>query len=276
MQRYLKDLLKEYVNICDENALTYYVIGGTALGAVRHHGFIPWDDDIDVAMPRPDYERLCGANRDIVLPDRYVARDSRDLLFGSFDDTWIEIQHGDSEWDRKQPYLSIDIFPIDGTPNNHIIRVLHFAHTYLLFGLVKFKRISYIQRTEGMKNRESRPAAEKMLIRMGGIFNKLLAGVSEERLVDRFRKVSSKYDYMSSNVVGLFTGRYRQKDFFRKSVFEPGSFVDFCGLSVRAYQELTEYLIRLYGENYMELPPEESRERHGDLRIRLIRGGDAK
>ncbi|WP_457664376.1 LicD family protein, partial [Streptomyces brasiliscabiei] len=51
-------LVKAFSEFCRENNLKYFIMGGTFLGAVRHHGFIPWDDDIDVGMPRPDYERL--------------------------------------------------------------------------------------------------------------------------------------------------------------------------------------------------------------------------
>ena len=62
------DILKKFISICEEHHLTYYCCGGTAIGAIRHHGMIPWDDDIDVFMPRPDYDRLldiCGENGDL-------------------------------------------------------------------------------------------------------------------------------------------------------------------------------------------------------------------
>ena len=64
------DILKQIVKICDENSLTYYISGGTFLGAVRHKGFIPWDDDIDIAMPRTSYEKFADL-ADEKLPKKY-------------------------------------------------------------------------------------------------------------------------------------------------------------------------------------------------------------
>lgn len=61
LQNEMLDLLKEFIKLCDENHLQYFACGGTCLGAVRHNGFIPWDDDLDVFMPRPDYEKLWEA-----------------------------------------------------------------------------------------------------------------------------------------------------------------------------------------------------------------------
>ena len=58
LQRQDLEILKEFQQICNNNGLRYFVVAGSMLGAVRHHGFIPWDDDIDVAMPRTDYDRF--------------------------------------------------------------------------------------------------------------------------------------------------------------------------------------------------------------------------
>lgn len=57
-------ILKNFIKVCDKNKLTYWLYAGTALGAARHKGFIPWDDDIDVIMPRPDYEKLINLCRE--------------------------------------------------------------------------------------------------------------------------------------------------------------------------------------------------------------------
>ena len=71
LQDKMLDILKYFIKICDENGLRYWAGGGTCLGALRHGGFIPWDDDLDIFMPRPDYERLYKIWRNVSTNKQY-------------------------------------------------------------------------------------------------------------------------------------------------------------------------------------------------------------
>lgn len=264
VQQELLELFKQFIAVCEENNLRYYAIGGTALGAVRHSGFIPWDDDVDVSMPRKDFEELCER---VELPDNIRCLDNDDLLYGVFQNLDVRVTHGDSAWDEREPYLSIDIFPLDGTPDNVVLRYLHYIRCWSLFVAIKLKRIAYIQETEGMKNRADRPRAEKILIKYGGILNSVLRGVSEEGLVNRFKKACRSYSFDSSRVAGLFTGRYRIKDFLPHEWYGGGVQVAFCNITVRVYQHVEDYLRQIYGANYLVIPEEDKRERHGSLEL---------
>ena len=108
------NLLVEFADYCDTNNLRYYLLGGTLLGAVRHKGFIPWDDDIDVCMPRPDYERfieLQSKNKKIEF--RCIENNTSDLPFMKIIDkkTFVrQLYTAESETSN----LWVDIFPFDG------------------------------------------------------------------------------------------------------------------------------------------------------------------
>ena len=122
-------ILTSVDQVCRNHGLHYYIWAGTMLGAIRHRGFIPWDDDIDIAMPRPDYEQLIAHSHEwLPAPMEFVCAEndtSYPLPFGKIQDastTLIERMH--------LHYLGgiyIDVFPIDGVPGNSLRRTLHFA-----------------------------------------------------------------------------------------------------------------------------------------------------
>lgn len=266
IQGELLEMLEEFANVCERNNLRYYLWGGTALGAVRHEGFIPWDDDVDIAMPRSDFERLCSG--EVELPDGYTAQLSEELLFGTFENTNKPITHGNAAWDERQPYLSIDIFPLDGVPEGFLRSKAHILHSRVLFVAIKLKRIRYIQGVEGMKNRgQTRPKKEQLLIKYGGVFERLLRHVDEHKLVQQFFDTARKFPYDACENAGYYSSRYRSRAFFNKGVF--GSFrrVPFEKLNLRAFDQVEDYLCQLFGEDYMTIPPKEKQERHGDVHL---------
>lgn len=119
-KRYKEILLKSlkyFDNFCNKHNLLYYAAYGTALGAIRHHGFIPWDDDIDVFMPRKDYEKLLSLKEEI-KKDHYYVFDPSDQ--GYYKQFAKMVDMKTSLWELKEiPFMIgvfIDIFPLDFSP----------------------------------------------------------------------------------------------------------------------------------------------------------------
>ncbi len=115
------DLLKAFADVCDRNGLAYFLDGGTLLGAVRHQGFIPWDDDVDVIMPREDYDRLWDiADKEFSAPYFFQTTLSEDGFFRSHAQlrnsktTGCIVEDAHRDIDRG---IFLDIFPLDALPD---------------------------------------------------------------------------------------------------------------------------------------------------------------
>ncbi len=119
LQQFSLDILKDVAGFCESNGIRYSLGYGTLLGAVRHKGFIPWDDDVDIMMPREDYERF----RATYKSDRYSFIDSRNtpdcyIAFGRVCDTEMTISSSSIPWVKRSVGVWIDIFPIDRVPDD--------------------------------------------------------------------------------------------------------------------------------------------------------------
>ena len=118
------DILKDVANFCDENGLRYYLCGGTLLGAIRHKGFIPWDDDIDIIMPRPDYIKFAELYNKRDSPyrtDSLLTDKNWTSAFAEVQDTRTIKIYSDFSLPQERG-VSIDLFPIDGAPENEAER----------------------------------------------------------------------------------------------------------------------------------------------------------
>ena len=117
----LLNLMSEFDAICTKNKLRYSLAYGTLLGAVRHKGFIPWDDDVDLMMPRPDYEKMCALIRSgqIDLGDHFMLSDDRGRkAFYPFCKL-MDMRYPIKRWSQREvKYLYVDIFPVDGAPED--------------------------------------------------------------------------------------------------------------------------------------------------------------
>lgn len=260
-------ILKDFMIFCKIHDLHYFIAGGALIGVMRHKGFVPWDDDIDVVMPRPDYDKFVALKSDYPQGYSLTNHDSDknwQFNFSQFvDDTSEVVLHFNEK--PRHAKVWIDIFPLDGTPNNAIHRWLHIKHIMMLRYLIQIPNI----RTQVDTHKVGRPWYEKLIIKclhylsVGGLVN---VDKDLKRMVNSLRK----YNYDKSNYVGNLLGKYREKEVVPRSWFGESVLLPFEDIKVPCPTEYDSWLTRIYGD-YMKLPPVEQRVSH-DVEIIKLRG----
>lgn len=247
-------ILKEFIRVCQNHDLTYFIISGTLLGAVRHGGFIPWDDDIDIGMPRSDYDRLASLFQDeFEFPYKLVTHEntpSHTKAFMNVQDktTKIVFTYGH---EKTETSVWLDIFPIDGMPGKGFKRFIHekrYLVNRMLVQLSQFKKIVN-------QNKKNRPLIERAIIGLANRIN-LESMINYERAQARYIKTLKKYDMTEENA-GTLPGIYKLGELVRSDVFGTGVVLDFEGIPVNAPEKYHEFLVSFYGEKYMEMPPKD-------------------
>ena len=232
--------------VCREHGLHYYIYDGTMLGAVRHGGFIPWDDDLDIAMPREDYEQfIAHANEWLPQPFEFIAYEldaTYPLPFGKVQDastTLIERPH--------LPYLGglyIDVFPIDGVPENSLLRRLHLVRYDVL------KKAVYMSYRNPYRHGHG-PSSWLPL------FCRHVLG--QQRLQRMTRRLLRKYPFADSRFVCVFDDGFH--GVIPKQVLGQPTPVQFEGHEVMGVEHSDAYLTHMYGD-YMTPPPHDAQRQH--------------
>lgn len=247
------NILCEFDKICSRENLRYYLCGGTLLGAVRHKGFIPWDDDIDVLMPRPDYNILLNTISSDCLPEYMEIQTWKN---GKNQYPFIKIV--DTRTHVQEKYLNtsfdahvwIDIFPLDGNPSND------FKNKFL-YKKVKFYRFLL---TTGISRYGKGTTAFRTLVK--AFFYPLALLLGNYNLCKLVDKASSRYDFGKCKFVGGVLWGYGPQERLCKDEYLPITKLEFEKHLFNAPSNYDTYLSNLYG-NYMVLPPVENRIVHG-------------
>lgn len=237
-------ILVDFAAFCEAKQLAYYLAGGTLLGAVRHQGFIPWDDDIDVMMPRPDYEDFISLTQG-KLYDKYLVYHGN-----TFPDNacpFMKIVNPEfvvyERVYKKEKALWIDVFPVDGMPDTVKEQKKH-AKKIARYDYLLWQSKSAEQITGGKL---------KMLIKKICFFPLILIG--SRRFAYKISKIAKSYKYEDCQIVGSAAGRYGARECIPKKVFEPRIRMAFEGREFYVSAGYDTYLTNLY-DNYMEIPKE--------------------
>ncbi len=256
IQKIELNLLKEFDKFCDKNNLYYVLCGGTLLGAIRHKGFIPWDDDIDVLMPRPDYEKLLKNLSELnnTLPS-YMQFNSWynnqiNFPFIKLVDTRTEIKVDYENPDLAGTHLWIDIFPIDGIPEdeNQIIKIFK-----------KSKYYRHILQIKMAQPGEGKSTLKKIL---KPVLIQLFRPIKYKDLSKSIDDLAKTYDFNNTESIAGIVWGYGPQEKINKKKFMTPIKVEFENHKFNAPSNYDEYLSGLY-KDYMQLPPEEDRVVHG-------------
>jgi lipopolysaccharide cholinephosphotransferase len=256
----LLEMLQEFDGFCKKHDLTYYLSGGTLLGAVRHKGFIPWDDDIDVNMPRPDCEKLMLLSKGRIGKFTLVPPNNACPTFAYHwklygDDILVSRRvDGKKSGIGKKIYPAfMDIFPIEGLPSDYTEAVEHYA---------EIKRIKRKARFQAFLPRYSgRHPIRKMKFFLARLYFRFFAVTNYH---DEVIKLAKSHSFEESEHVGvMMTDVHGIVERVEKSEYTPVTEMEFEGKPVRGPMGFNTYLEQLYGPNYMTvLPPHQQFSRH--------------
>lgn len=252
-------ILDEIVRICDKHQIDYFLVGGTCLGALRHKGFIPWDDDIDIAMAREDYEKFIEiAIKEI--DNKYFVQCN--LTDPNYYLGFIKIRKNNTSFvqenfdtDFHQGFF-VDIFPLDYTDNidslslkinvtlaKNLTETALYKRGYKLFSQVRHPILSVLGLPFSIKT-----------------------------LQKKINSLMQKHNNREHKYIGSFAGAYHyKKDSFPIDKVFPASFVEFEGKQYKTFNDPKWYMEHLYGD-YMKLPPKEKRVNHNPSKLSFTEG----
>ena len=252
------ELFKKLALFCKENGITYFALGGTLLGAVRHKGFIPWDDDMDIGIPREDYDRfleLCDDGKAPFEMHSFLNDPKHYRYFAHIEDPAVKVRRTDNTIEEISSAW-IDIFPLDGMPNNGMMRKIW--KTYILWRRAAYKFSCFELGVN--TNKKGRPLVEKILVKTGQILpvEKIFKAERELRKLDKALK---HFPYAKSDYLVNAMGAYKFNEMFHKKYYGKGTWYPFEDTQIWGPEDYDYVCTQLYGD-YMTPPKENERNHH--------------
>ena len=242
LQLNLLETLKFIDDFCRKHKIRYYVIYGSLIGVARHKGFIPWDDDLDIAMPKEDYDKFCKMFQKEKTGKYFLQTKETDknytLDFAKIRNVNTTLIENNEQIEQNIVLGTyVDIFPLIGVPNNVLLKKIQ-----------KINRALYFNTEKNMIN-------NKILKNIANFFIKI---IGKKKIKNICYKNMMKYSCINSNnwfscFGGLYEGNIHPKEWYSEPIY-----LEFENITVPVPKEYDKVLKKTYG-NYMELPPVEER-----------------
>lgn len=241
-------LLRQFSAVCEKLNIKYFLLCGSALGAVKYHGFIPWDDDIDVGMFRKDYERFLQAAPKLLPKDVFLQSYKTD---NNYFNIFAKLRNSNTAYIEKtyskidiNHGVYIDIFPLDGYPLKKSEQ-----------NSLERKKLFYKQRLSSLFDN---PSLLKKILKMPLRFITL----NPQKTAEKYEKLISSYDADTSPIICNHGNWQGKLEYAPAEQYGNGKVAEFEGLAVRVPEKFDEYLMQKYGDWRAELPKNEQVGHH--------------
>ncbi len=266
LQHVLAKMLEDISSCCHKNNIAYTLGGGTCLGAIRHQGFIPWDDDVDINMLRSDYARFKEALLQ-EFPDKYYIQEA--ALTPSYTLAFPRVRlkgtvlksREDLDLPNDECGVYVDIFLAENTPDNFLVRSLH-GFGSMCFGLAySCRRFAAYKDSFLALAADNKQASRAFKIKIA--LGKLLSFFSAQKWTCIWDNWNAKCKNNESRYISFPVGRghYFTETYARDSFF-PAKKAEFEQFNTCVPKDANAYLTKLYGLDYMQEPPADKRETH--------------
>lgn len=261
LQKIDLDITMEIVKICEKHNIEYFISSGSMLGAIRHKGFIPWDDDMDIGMMRDHYDRFLSiAERELPPHLKLITFQNTPeyhYYLSRVADTETLVEEERMAEGEKATNVSVDVYPIDGSPNHPLLRKIYY------FRVMYHRALMSLCYKESIDRKRKRSLPERILLF-------IMERIPVEKWTTPYKqkcridKLLRSNDVYRSKYIGDIMGAYRTKEMMPAEYFGKGAYYEFEGKKLRGVEKYHEYLTHMYGD-YMTLPPAEQRKNHYKL-----------
>ncbi|SEK88910.1 LicD family protein [Ruminococcus albus] len=255
-------ILRDVIEICNRHKLRYYMLGGTLLGAVRHKGFIPWDDDIDIGMPRPDYDKFIRiAAEELKSPyDIYTTNNGK----GEYSYYYARVVNKKTRLLRKMSQKEvkipvwIDVFPLDGVPNDNKVVDKWLKKCRFRFRIFNYSQYSYFV---NLSRKHDNDNFFTKTFRYLFYYLRIENLISTKWAWRRLDNLLKAYDYDECDSLINFCGAWGVREMFSKSIYGKGKLYKFEDMELIGPENYDFVLSQMYGD-YMTPPKDADKNRH--------------